>query len=46
LHAPAGSEELEIVEVRYERIPVQPFVEPPGAESVNRARRRAESRPD
>jgi transcription elongation factor GreB len=46
LHAPAGSEELEIVEVRYERISVQPFVEPPGAESENRARRRAESRPD
>ena len=33
LHAPAGSEDLRILEVRYQRIPVQPFVEPPGAES-------------
>jgi transcription elongation factor GreB len=34
LHAPGGSEDLEIVEVRYERIAVQPFQEPPGAESA------------
>ena len=33
LHAPAGSEDLRILEVRYQRIPVQPFIEPPGAES-------------
>jgi transcription elongation factor GreB len=33
LHAPGGSEQLEILEVRYERIPVAPFTEPPGAES-------------
>jgi transcription elongation factor GreB len=33
LHAPAGSEDLRILEVRYQRIPVQSFVEPPGAES-------------
>jgi transcription elongation factor GreB len=46
LHAPAGAEALEIIEVRYERIAVQPFVEPPGAESETRARRRAEPRPD
>jgi len=40
LHAPAGSEDLQILEVRYQRIPVQPFVEPPGAESDSRARPR------
>jgi len=34
LHAPGGTEELLIVEVRYERIPVEPFREPPGAESA------------
>jgi transcription elongation factor GreB len=33
LHAPGGAEELEILEVRYERIPIEPFSEPPGAES-------------
>ena len=36
LHAPGGSEDLEILEVRYERIPVQPFREPPGAESSSK----------
>ena len=40
LHAPAGSEELRILEVRYERIPVQSFREPPGAESATKARHR------
>jgi transcription elongation factor GreB len=34
LHAPSGTEELEILEVRYERIPMEPFTEPPGAESA------------
>src|SRR5881296_906932 len=34
LHAPAGLESLRILDVRYERIPVQPFREPPGAESA------------
>ena len=33
LRAPGGTEQLEILEVRYERIPVEPFREPPGAES-------------
>ena len=33
LRAPSGTTELEILEVRYERIPVEPFKEPPGAES-------------
>ena len=34
LHAPAGAEQLLILDVRYERIPVAPFREPPGAESA------------
>jgi transcription elongation factor GreB len=34
LHAPGGTEELEVLEVRYERIPIEPFTEPPGAESA------------
>jgi transcription elongation factor GreB len=32
LHAPGGTETLTVLEVRYERIPVEPFREPPGAE--------------
>lgn len=39
LHAPGSTEELEILEVRYERIPVEPFREPPGAEAAPRQRR-------
>ncbi len=34
LRAPGTTEHLKILEVRYERIPVEPFVEPPGAESA------------
>jgi transcription elongation factor GreB len=34
LHAPGGTETLQILEVRYERIPVEPFREPPGSESA------------
>src|ERR687891_69717 len=34
LHAPGGTEQLQILEVRYERIPVEPFSEPPGAEAA------------
>jgi len=34
LHAPGGTEQLRIFEVRYERIPVESFTEPPGAESA------------
>ena len=37
LHAPAGNEHLQILEVRYERIPVEQFSEPPGAQSAPRA---------
>ena len=38
LHAPVGSEDLRILEVHYEHIPVEPFREPPGAESAPKAR--------
>ena len=40
LHAPGGTEQLQILEVRYQRIPVQPFSEPPGAESAAKPRQR------
>jgi transcription elongation factor GreB len=33
LRAPGGAEELEILEVRYEHIPMEPFCEPAGAEA-------------
>ena len=38
LRAPGGTEHLEVLEVRYQRIPVEPFTEPPGAEASTRAR--------
>lgn len=38
VRAPGGTEALEIIEVRYERIPVEPFAEPPGAESAPKTR--------
>jgi transcription elongation factor GreB len=41
LHAPGSTEQLQILEVRYERIPVEPFSEPPGAESAPKARSRS-----
>jgi transcription elongation factor GreB len=34
LHAPGSTENLQILEVRYERIPVEPFSEPSGREAV------------
>ena len=34
LRAPGGTEQLDILEVRYERIPIEPFKEPPGAEAA------------
>jgi transcription elongation factor GreB len=37
LHAPGSTEQLQILEVRYQRIPVEPFREPPGAEAAPRA---------
>src|SRR5688572_31093893 len=33
LHAPGGTEHLIVLDVCYERIPVKPFREPPGAEA-------------
>lgn len=36
LRAPAGTERLTIHQVRYERIDVEPFTEPPGAEAPRR----------
>ena len=38
LRAPGATEQLQILEVRYERIPVKPFSEPPGAESAPKTR--------
>jgi transcription elongation factor GreB len=38
LHAPGGTEHLQIVEVRYDRIPVESFIEPPGAEAAPKPR--------
>ena len=41
LHAPGGTEQLEILEVRYQRIDVKAFSEPPGAEAAPRGPRPA-----
>jgi transcription elongation factor GreB len=38
LRAPSGTEQLEILEVRYERVAVQPFTEPHGAEAAPKNR--------
>jgi transcription elongation factor GreB len=37
LHAPAGREYLEIIDVRYQKISMDPFTEPAGAESKSRS---------
>jgi transcription elongation factor GreB len=37
LHAPGGMDELKVLEVRYQRIPIEPFTEPPGAEAAPRS---------
>ena len=34
LRAPGGTDQLEILDVRYERIPIDAFTEPPGAEAA------------
>lgn len=34
LRAPGTTEQLQILDVRYERIPVESFIEPPGAEAA------------
>jgi len=36
LQAPGGTESLDVLEVRYERISVEPFREPPGSESSSK----------
>jgi transcription elongation factor GreB len=36
LQAPGGTEYLTVLEVRYQRIPVEPFREPPGSEASGR----------
>ena len=38
LHAPGGTEYLDVLEVGYERISVEPFREPPGSEACSRRR--------
>lgn len=38
LRAPGATEQLEVLDVRYERIPMEPFTEPPGAESAPKPR--------
>ena len=43
LRAPGGTEQLEILEVRYERIAVEPFTEPVGAEAQAKGPRPAAS---
>jgi transcription elongation factor GreB len=43
LRAPGSTERLEILEVRYERIPVEPFSEPPGAQASSKARARSDN---
>jgi transcription elongation factor GreB len=40
LEAPGKTEELQILEVRYERIPMEPFREPPGTEATPNTRPR------
>jgi len=39
LRAPAGTEQLKVVDVRYEAIAVREFAEPPGAESAGKGPR-------
>ncbi|MBM3752587.1 MAG: transcription elongation factor GreB [Acidobacteria bacterium] len=38
LHAPGGTEQLEIIEVAYRRIEVQPYREPAGSEAAGKRR--------
>jgi transcription elongation factor GreB len=45
LHAPGVTERLQVLDVRYERIPVEPFNAPPGAEAAPTPRARTETRP-
>ena len=36
LHAPGGTEQLQVLEVRYQHIAMEPFSEPPGAEAASK----------
>jgi transcription elongation factor GreB len=36
LQAPGGTEQLQVLDVRYERIPAEPFSPPPGAEAPHK----------
>jgi len=45
LHSPGGTEQLQVLDVRYERIPVEPFSTPPGAEAAPRPRPRKGLKP-
>jgi transcription elongation factor GreB len=36
LHAPGGTEQLEILEVNYDSIDIEPYQEPPGAQSATK----------
>ena len=40
LHLPGGTEDLDVLEVRYERIAVEPFREPVGSEASGKGVRR------
>src|SRR5262245_1837140 len=46
LQAPGGTENLEVLDVCYKRIPVEPFREPPGAEASAKASPADAYRPD
>lgn len=46
LQAPGGTESLEVLEVRYERIPVEPFREPPGSQASAKGLARQRQPPD
>ena len=46
LQAPRGTEYLTVLDVRYERISVEPFREPPGAEASAKGPLADANRPD
>lgn len=46
LRAPAGTTDLTVLEVSYQRIPVEPFREPPGAEAAAKGLPRQARPPD
>ena len=46
LQSPSGTEDLTVLEVCYERIPVEPFREPAGAEASAKGPPRGANPPD